>query len=170
MSAVTIITGFDALLARHILTSKTTKRKRDLRSAATVDAANIKAAVRGAAMHKGRDFLENLLAPAGSLDCKDLLAAATDGVAAVFAFLERGPYAAAVPLLKQSMAAFERWCDNQMIELIRPQRNNYFTIEPLAAFILGRENEIRMVRLILSAKINHLPDEALRERLRETYV
>ena len=136
----------------------------------TVDAANIKAAVRGAQMRKSRDFIEGMLAQAGSLDHKDLVDAAANSVEAVYAVLERSDYAGAVPELKQSMAAFERWCDNRMIELIRPQKNNYFTIEPLAAFILGRENEIRMVRLILSAKINHLPDEALRERLRETYV
>ncbi len=136
----------------------------------TVDAANIKAAVRCCRMNKSREFMEKATARAGTLDIKALLDAASSGLQAVYQYLETTAYAGAVEALKSSMAAFECWCEDQMIRMIRPQRTNYFGLEPLAAFILGRENEIKMVRLILSAKLNHLSDEVLRERLRETYV
>ncbi len=136
-----------------------------------VDSANIKAAVRCCLMGKSREFIERAVAPAGSLDTRALMDAAVSGSPdAIYALLEHTAYSGAVEALKTSMPAFERWCDNQMMALIRPQRTNYFSIEPLAAYILGRENEIRMVRLILSAKLNHLGDDALRERLRDTYV
>lgn len=136
----------------------------------TVDSANIKTAVRCCAMGKSRDFAAAALAPAGTLDSEKLADAAAEGMEALYAYLAGTPYAGAVAELQVSLAAFERWCDNEMMELIKPQRYNYFSIEPLAAFILGRENEIKMVRLILSAKQNNLGGEALRERLRETYV
>ncbi len=136
----------------------------------TVDAANIKAAVRCQRMGKKRDFIERALAPAGSLDMKTLKEAAADKAESIYAYLETTAYAGAVEALKTSMAAFESWCEDEMIRMIRPQRTQYFGLEPLAAFILGRENEIRMARLILSAKINHLSSDALRERLREMYV
>ncbi len=136
----------------------------------TVDGANIKTAVRSAAQSRDRGFIERALAPAGTLDTDKLISAAASGIEAVYAFLKGTAYAGAVEALARSMAEFERWCDNQMIGLIRPQKNNYFSIEPLAAYILGRENEIKMVRLILSAKINNLSDSVLRERLRDTYV
>ncbi len=136
----------------------------------TVDAANIKAAVRCCGMGKKRDFIERALAPVGSLDIRMLRDAAADKAEAIYTYLETTPYAGAVEALKTSMAAFESWCEDEMIRMIRPQRTNYFGLEPLAAFILGRENEIRMARLILSAKINHLSSDALRERLREMYV
>lgn len=136
----------------------------------TVDSANIKAAVRCCLMNKNREFIERAVAPAGTLDTARLIAAASENIEAIYHVLDATAYSGAVDALKTSLAAFERWCDNQMIEMIRPQRSNYFTIEPLAAFILGRENEIRMVRLVLSAKINHLSDEKLRERLRDMYV
>ncbi len=136
----------------------------------TVDAANIKTAVRCCLMKKPQDFIERAVAPVGTLDTKELIRAAADSLDAIYTCLFSTQYAGAVDALKTSMAAFECWCDNQMIEMIRPQRYNYFTLEPLAAFIFGRENEIRMVRLILSAKINQLDNEALRERLREMYV
>ncbi len=136
----------------------------------TADAANIKAAVRCSRMNKSRDFTEKAIAEAGTLDVKALLDAACAGQEAIYQYLDTTAYSGAIEALKTGMAAFECWCDDQMIRMIRPQRTNYFGPEPLAAFILGRENEIKMVRLILSAKVNRLGSEALRERLRETYV
>ena len=72
--------------------------------------------------------------------------------------------------LKKSLAAFERWCDNRMIRTIKPEIHNPFGIGPLAAYILARDNEIKTVRIILAAKRNDLPEEMLRERVREMYV
>ena len=72
--------------------------------------------------------------------------------------------------LRQSPSAFERWCDNLMIQRIKPQQFEPFGIGPLAAYILGRENEIKSVRIILLGKLNGLPEEAIRERVREMYV
>ena len=72
--------------------------------------------------------------------------------------------------LKASVASFERWCDNRMIETIKPQIHNPFGIGPIAAYILARANEIKTVRIILAAKRNSLPEEMLRERVRVMYV
>ena len=38
------------------------------------------------------------------------------------------------------------------------------------AYVLARENEIKTVRIILSGKASKLPDEKIRERIREMYV
>jgi V/A-type H+-transporting ATPase subunit C len=57
-----------------------------------------------------------------------------------------------------------------MIRQIRPEIHNPFGIGPLAAYILARDVEIKTVRIILAGKRNGLPDEMLRERVRETYV
>ncbi len=136
----------------------------------TVDSANIKSAVRCARMQKNIDFCMKAIVDAGTLNAQELAKAAADGFESVCAYLSATEYRNSVDMIKTSMAMFERWCDNQMIELIKPQRNNYFSIEPIAAFILGRENEIKMVRLIASAKVNNLDSAVLQERLRETYV
>ena len=140
-------------------------------AALTVDAANIKAAVRCCGMKKRRDFIGRAIAPAGTLDVEKLAdAASTGSQGAIYDYLATTRYAEAVDELKKSVASFERWRDDRLMALIRPQRSMYSSIEPLAAYILGRENEIAMVRLILSAKTNHLGTDALRERLRNTYV
>jgi V/A-type H+-transporting ATPase subunit C len=43
-------------------------------------------------------------------------------------------------------------------------------VSPLAAYILARENEIKTVRILLSGKLNDLPENSIRERLRDMYV
>ena len=68
------------------------------------------------------------------------------------------------------LSAFERWCDNQIIETIRPQLYNSFSLGPLVAYVLARENEIKTVRIILTGKRSGLPEEFIRERAREMYV
>ena len=135
-----------------------------------IDTANIKAAVRSCLMGKPRDFLERAIAPAGSLDMHALIFSAASSLDAVNAYLLTTQYSGAVEALKTSIPAFERWCDDRMIESIRPQKAHYFTIEPLAAYLIARENEIAVVRLILTAKANRLENAVIQERLRMMYV
>ena len=131
---------------------------------------NIKTAVRAAKTGKSRQFLEKALAPCSTLDVAALADAAAAGTDAVVAYLDHTVYADAIDELNESVASFERWCDNRMIEAIKPQIHNPFGIGPIAAYILARDNEIKTVRIILAAKRNGLPEEMLRERVREMYV
>ena len=136
----------------------------------TVASADIKTAVRAARTGKDKAFLARALAPCDTLDVSRLAQAAVEGVDAICAYLELTPYAEAVEELHKSPSAFERWCDNLLIRKIRPQRFNPFGLGPLAAYILARDNEIKTVRIVLSGKLNHLPEESIRERVREMYV
>ena len=131
---------------------------------------DIKIAIRCARTGKDRQFLMKALAPCRSLDIDLLADASASGTDAVCAYLEHTEYADAIDELKQSVASFERWCDNRMIETTRPEIHNPFGIGPVAAYILARENEISTVRIILAAKRNDLPEEMLRERVRAMYV
>jgi len=134
------------------------------------DEANIKAAIRASRMGKDHSFLRRAIAPAGSLDREALISAAADSLETLYDFLLTTGYASAVDALKESLSAFERWCADRLLEKISPQRHQYYTIEPLVAYLLWRENEIGMVRLILSAKRNGLNEEAIRRRTRQMYV
>lgn len=136
----------------------------------TVAAADIKTAVRASRTGKDRAFLKQALAPCDSLDITRLSMAAMDGVEGVGTYLESTSYGDAVEELVRSPSAFERWCDNLMIRRIKPQQYSPFGLGPLAAYILARENEIKSVRIVLSGKLNHLPEESIRERVREMYV
>ena len=132
--------------------------------------ADIKMAVRGQKTGKSAAFMRKMLVACASLDVEALIHAAVAGRDEINAYLLNTRYGQAVEELKKSPSAFECWCDNRIMELIRPQKYQSFTIAPLAAYILARENEIKMVRLVLSAKRNHLKESVVRERLREMYV
>lgn len=136
----------------------------------TVASADIKIAVRAAGTGKNLEFLNHALADCGTLDIKRLARAAVSGTDSILDYLAVTPYSGAADSIKESLSAFERWCDNQIIDYIRPQKYNSFGIAPLAAYILARDNEIKTVRIILSGKLNGFPDEFIRERLRDMYV
>lgn len=136
----------------------------------TVVASDIKIAVRCGQVGKPLDFILRALADCRELDTDALAHAALGGMESVVEYLSGTDYAQAAEALKVSPAAFERWCDNLIIQHMKPQKFNPFTIGPLAAYILARRNEIKCVRMVLSGKLNGLPDEIIRERLREMYV
>ena len=135
----------------------------------TVASSDIKVAVRASRMGKSLDFMKMALVPCDTLDVKELGEAAARGEDAVYDCINRTLYHADVDILKKSMARFERRCDDRLIEAIRPQRHNSFGLGPLAAYVLATETEIRSVRIILSGKRNHFPEEYIRERIRLTY-
>lgn len=135
-----------------------------------VVAADIKIAVRSAKTGKDIRFLQRSLAPCDTLDVGLLAQAAVEGTEAICNYISATGYADAVAELKSSPSAFERWCDNLIIRNIRPELYHPYTVGPLAAYIIARENEIKTVRIVLSGKINELPEQSVRERVREMYV
>ena len=136
----------------------------------TVAVADIKIAVRSQKTGKHLDFMRRAMAPCDSLNIERLSQAALGGVGAICEYLEGTRYGGGAQALKESPSAFERWCDNQLIETIKPQKYNPFTAGPLVAYILAKENEIKTVRIILTARLNGLEEEQILERIREMYV
>lgn len=133
-------------------------------------AANINIVIRSIKTGKDRDFMEKAVAECASLNKNELINAALEGIDAVYEYLSSTKYAEAVDAIKESPSAFERWCDNLIIKHISPQKYNPFTLSPLVAYIIARDNEIKTVRIILSGKRNEIPDSKIRERLRDMYV
>ena len=136
----------------------------------TVAVADIKIAVRSQKTAKTMDFMKKAMAECDSVSVELLARAALSGMDAIGEYLSGTAYSEGAQALAESPSAFERWCDNRIIQTIHPQLYNSFTIGPLVAYVLARENEIKTVRIILSGKLNELPEESIRERVREMYV
>ena len=136
----------------------------------TVALADIKTAVRGAHAKKDPAFFKEALAECDTLDITRLTEAASLGTDDIYDYLENTSYKDAVEALKKSFFAFEKWCNDALMESIRPEKAHPFTIGPLAAYILARESEISSVRMIITGKENDLPDQMIRERISRTYV
>jgi len=136
----------------------------------TVAIADIKIAVRSQKTAKSLEFLKRALAECDTLSVNTLAHAAQNSQEAIREYLAGTDYAEGAEALAESPSAFERWCDNMIIKTIRPQKYNSFSVGPVVAYALARENEIKTVRIILSGKLNGLSDDSIRERVREMYV
>ena len=136
----------------------------------TVAIADIKIAVRSQKTGKSLEFMKRAMAECKDLNVEQLAKAALAGVDEICEYLAGTSYAGGAQALAESPSAFERWCDNRMIETIKPQKYNAFTVGPLVAYQIARENEIKTVRIILTGKQNGFSEESIRERVREMYV
>ncbi len=135
-----------------------------------VASADIKIAIRSAHTKKRLDFILRSMASCDTLDIERLANAASLSYEDVLKYLETTRYSSAIPAIRVSMSAFEKWCDDTVTEAMKPQKWEPFTIGPVVAYLIARENEIKAVRMILSAKINGLSDDVIKERLRMMYV
>lgn len=135
-----------------------------------VTVANIKIALRCAKTHKSMDFMQRAMAPCGNVDVDRLAKAALSGFEAICEYLTSSGLADAVEAIRVSPSAFECWCDNYLMDMLRSQKYESFTVGPIVAYVLARENEIKTVGIVLSGKLNELSDESIRERIREMYV
>jgi V/A-type H+-transporting ATPase subunit C len=64
----------------------------------------------------------------------------------------------------------EKLCDDSIMDYARRAKYVTFGIEPLAAYLIAKEAEIRTVRIVMTGLLQGLSREMMTERLRETYV
>lgn len=69
-----------------------------------------------------------------------------------------------------SLHVLEREIDDYLLNLVRRAKYQVFGLEPLIGHFIAKETEIKLVRLILISKLMQIKPEALKERLRLSYV
>ena len=131
--------------------------------------ADIKMAVRCATTGKDSEFAKKCLVPCNGVSVTDLTLAVENGMEGVCDYLESAGFSDAVEALRKSKSVFECWCDNKIIEDIKPEKYHAFTIGPIVAYMIARENEIKTVKIILSGKLNGFDNEFIKERIRVMY-
>ena len=75
---------------------------------------------------KSADFMYSAMAGCGSVNVDQLIRAALAGEEEIARYLEGTSYAGGADALRESPSAFERWCDNRMIESLKPQKYETF--------------------------------------------
>ena len=88
--------------------------------------ADIKIAVRSQKTAKTMDFMKRAMAPCDSIDVDQLSRAAVGGMEAVVEYLSGTAYAEGGQAIAESSSAFERWCDNRLIQAMQPQSMSHF--------------------------------------------
>ncbi len=141
-----------------------------------IDAINLKTYVRLKRMNKSWDFFTKVFLNGGKISeqvfiksydepfekfaeqlsaygFKDIFIAGTE------ALVETGKY-----------TILEKLLDNKIIDHIKSAKYVPFGIEPLAGYLIAKDNEIKIARIILAGKLAGISPELIRERVRETYV
>ena len=135
-----------------------------------VATANIKTALRCANTGKTKDFVDRSLAECETLNKNSLAEAAMNGADAVLSYLENTDYKQGAEEFRESTSKFEKWCDDLLMDCVSEARYTPFGVEPIVAYYVARDAEVKTARIILSAKKNHLSKDLIRERVRTLYV
>ena len=131
---------------------------------------NIKTAFRAIKTKKSSAFLNASIAENSLLDKKEFISAALSGEDELSEFLKLKGFEEFAAAFEESPSAFEKYCDDKMISVIKKSKMTVFGISPVAAYFLAKENEIKCLRIILSAKQSRISNDIIRERMREAYV
>lgn len=143
-------------------------------AAAYADLANIKTFLRAKKLGKPKDFLKRALVPAGKLEGR-LLEIYDQPLETALAALKNTSYGKVgeegIAAVRDgySLTRFERLSDDYITAYAAKGRYTAFGPEPLAAYLIAKQTEIRNVRIIMVGKINGMSVETIRERLREIY-
>lgn len=133
-------------------------------------AANIKTAYRSLKTGKNRAFMELSVAKSEKIDRENLIKSALAGETEFFDFLVNSGFSGYGEALKKGTSAFEKFCDDKMLDTMKKAKMTAFGISPLAAYFVAKETEIKCLRIILSAKVSGFSNDVIRERMRELYV
>lgn len=141
-----------------------------------IDFTNIRTLIRLKKQNKSNRFLEEVLLPHGKIDRETIVLSLTDGIDNIINKFKNYDIS---PILKQgledyeetgSLSHYEKYMDNHLMDLNRSSKNVHFGPEPLFSYALAKETEISILRIIMVSKINNIPPDAIRERLRDLYV
>jgi len=140
-----------------------------------IDLTNIKTLLRVKSQNKGRDFLNEALISGGNLDNDRLNTLYADSVENLPGRLSFTDYESTLRtgieeyLRTGSLGALEKNMDNFIINFMKRAKYITFGIEPVLAYLYAKENEIKLIRIIMVGKLNNVPPEVIRERLRDNY-
>lgn len=141
-----------------------------------IDLINIKSLVRVKAIGYGRDFLKKVILSNGKLDYAFFSDVFDESLETLIDRLAYKDYGKVVEegisnyIKTKSLTKYEKLSDDFIFGLAKKGKYVAFGIEPLVGYLMAKENEVKIIRMIMVGKINEIPNELIRERLRDVYV
>ena len=143
----------------------------------SIDAANIKSAVRCERIGKGADFLRSMLHEGGSVEPGRIVEMMVSGASVEDFYAATGLKEAAIAAQAVitgggalAMTEFERLADNAVSAYLAKARYVPFGEQPVIFHLAAKEVEFVAVRTIMTGLNAGIAPETIRERLREIYV
>lgn len=133
------------------------------------DVTNLKTLLRVRTLHRTEQELLDNLVPGGELRAETLVRALKSD-SAVSVLKETGYAGLCAESMEQGFTAFEKACDDYLMDYVKEAKYKTLTPEPVAAYILAKETEAKCVRIIMTCKLHQIDAETIKERVREAYV
>ena len=141
------------------------------------DLINVSAFLRVKNLNKSREFLENVLLDNGIIEKRVFLQLfmEPEPADALIARMTNSDYSLIIEegarmwLKNRSTTDFEKLADNYLLRYLQSAKMVVFGAEPLIAYLLAKEIEIKIIRMIMISKLNGIPVEDIKERLRDVY-
>lgn len=143
---------------------------------AMIDSTNIKTLLRIKKQNKGREFAGQVIYEGGAIDKDRLMALLNESPENIMNKLQSTIYSDLIKLGFEeyietgSTNLLEKLSDNYIMDLMKKSKLVSFGPERLFAYIYAKETEIKILRIIMVAKLNNITNEVIRERLRDIYV
>lgn len=142
----------------------------------TIDTINLKTFARLREMKRSWDFFQKVFLPGGSVPEKLFIGAFDESYEQFaekllpYGLMETAALGGAAIRETGRFTTLEKLCDDRIMEFAGSAKFVSFGIEPLAAYLIAKEGEIRLARIILAGLTQGLSREAIGERMRKTYV
>lgn len=140
-----------------------------------IDLTNIKIFLRAKKLKEPRNFLQKSLLVGGIMDKELFFESLEEPMDRFISILSYKPYSTLVKGVEDfkntgSLTMLEKLSDNYVMSYIKKALFTAFGLEPLVGYLLAREIEVKNLRIVMVGKINNIPGDIIRERLRDTYV
>ena len=142
----------------------------------TVDLLNIRILLRLKQLKKEKDFVQEALLPGGGHPPQEWLKLLDAPLQEFITYLESTPYREGIVKGVKSfrtdgnLMLLEKLSDNFLMRCAKKAKYRIEGLEPLIAYLIAKETEMKNVRMILKGKRYGIPRQEIRERLREVYV
>lgn len=143
---------------------------------AKIDFVNMKTVLRVQKQAHNMDFLEKVLLKYGEIEEEKLLYSLNDSPTELIRKYKHeniGPHlvkALEVYEKDKQLTVLEKAMDNYLLRTIDDAKYIHFGPEPLMAYMLKKEAEIKNLRLIFISKLNKVSVDKINERMRVVYV
>ena len=139
-----------------------------------IDTINLKTFVRCRRMKQTWSYFETVYLEGGTISSRTFVAGYDEPMESfaprvAATALARAAAEGGADIREHGFTSIEKLCDDALIAYVRNARYISFGIEPLIGYAVGKQMEIKNVRIILAGKSAGLDGGLLRERVRETY-
>ncbi|MEG2936248.1 MAG: V-type ATP synthase subunit C [Clostridium sp.] len=142
----------------------------------SIDITNIKTMLRVKKQNKDGRFLEAVLIPNGTINERIYIEGLNDSLEGFIAKISRTEYSKVLSSILEeytasgNISSLDALYDNYIMNHSKDAKRVNFGPEPIIAYIIAKETEIKIIRIIMVGKINNVSTEIIRERLRDLYV